>query len=233
MVSLSKRYQTALKAADLTKAYPLTEAIAILKRMPAAKFDETVEVSFRLAVDPKQSDQMIRGVVSLPHGSGKKVRVLAFTDRPEEALKAGADFAGLDDIVKKITDENWTDFDVAVATTGAMKAVRTVARVLGPRGLMPNPKSGTVGDDVAGMIKAIKLGGRVEYKMDKTGNVACIVGKRSFAPDALKGNIEAVLESLAKGKPDSLKGTKLVKSATVSATMSPGVKLDPAHYTAI
>ena len=160
----SKRYRSALKVADLAKDYPLAEAVEILGKFPKAKFDETVELSFRLGVDGASGDQNVRGTTPLPNGSGKKVRVLVFTDNPAAALAAGADTAGLADIMQKI-NEGWLDFDVAIATTEAMKQVRTLARVLGPKGLMPNPKSGTVTDDIAAGIKAVKAG-RVEFKMD-------------------------------------------------------------------
>ena len=225
----SKRYRTAQKSGDLNKAYPLADAIGLLKRMPNAKFDETVELSCHLGVDPRHSDQMVRGVVNLPHGSGKKVKVIAFTENPEVALEAGADAAGLEDLIKKITEENWLDFEVAIATPNAMKLVRNVARVLGPRGLMPNPKSGTVTEDVAGAVKAVKLGGRVEFKMDKTANLGVVVGKKSFDEAALVANIQAVLAGLSAAKPSTLKG-KFVESASVSSTMSPGVKLESAVY---
>ncbi len=225
----SKRYRTAQEIADLHKAYPLPEAVAILARMPKAKFDETVELSIKLDVDPKQSSQMVRGVVNLPKGSGKKIRVLAFTDKPQEALAAGADLAGLTDLIAKIENENFIAFDVCVATTAAMKEVRKVAKILGPRGLMPNPKNGTVTDDLVGTIKNIKLGGRVEFKMDKTANVGVVVGKRSFPPADLVENITTVIEAIQKSRPSELKG-KLVKSMTISGTMTPGIKLDPAIY---
>jgi len=229
MPTSSKRYRTAQKSGDLNKAYPLADAIGLLKRMPNAKFDETVELSCHLGVDPRHSDQMVRGVVNLPHGSGKKVKVIAFTENPEVALAAGADAAGLEDLIKKITEENWLDFEVAIATPNAMKLVRNVARVLGPRGLMPNPKSGTVTEDVAGAVKAVKLGGRVEFKMDKTANLGVVVGKKSFDEAALVANIQAVLAGLSAAKPSTLKG-KFVESASVSSTMSPGVKLESAVY---
>lgn len=232
MPTSSKRYRTAQKVGNLTKGYPLADAVGLLKSMPSAKFDETVELSCRLGVDPKQSDQMVRGVVSLPHGSGKKVKVIAFTENPEVALEAGADAAGLEDLIKKITEENWLDFEVAIATPNAMKLVRNVARVLGPRGLMPNPKSGTVTEDVAGAVKAVKLGGRVEFKMDKTGNVGVIVGKKSFEAANLVANIQAVLAGLATAKPSGLKA-KYIESAALSATMSPSVKLEAPVYATI
>lgn len=223
----SKRYRECAKVADLAKSYSLKEAVEILAKMPAAKFNETVEVSVHLGVDPKQSDQMVRGTVNLPHGSGKKVRVLVFTEKPEEALAAGADYAGLGDLIKKIQD-GWMDFDIALSTTGAMKDVRSIARVLGPRGLMPTPKSGTVVDNVAAGIKEVKAG-RVEFKMDKTANLAVIVGKRSFTPEQLLDNAKKAVEAVVKSKPESFGGI-FIESMTLSSTMSPGVAIDSKEY---
>ena len=223
----SKRYNSAIKAADLTKDYPLTEAVEILSKFPKAKFDETVELSFRLGVDPSQGDQMVRGTTPLPNGSGKKIRVLVFTDDAAKALAAGADFAGLSDIMAKI-NEGWLDFDVAIATTEAMKQVRTLARILGPKGLMPNPKSGTVTDDIAAGIKAVKAG-RVEFKMDKTANIGVGIGKRSFTSAQIAENAAAVLEAIGKAKPASFKG-HYIKTVVISSSMSPGVKLASTEY---
>lgn len=222
MKKKSKRHNKAQEVADLKLEYPLVEAVELLSKMPKTKFDETVVISVHLGVDPKQSDQMVRGTVALPNGSGKKVKVLAFTTNVQEALDAGADEAGLDDILKKI-NEGWLDFDVAVATTEAMREVRSVARVLGPRGLMPNPKTGTVSDDLPSAIKAVKAG-RVEFKMDKTANLAIVVGKRSFASDKLVENCEAAIDALLKLRPEEFKG-RFVTSMTLAATMTPGVKL--------
>jgi len=227
MVKLTKRFKKAHEAGDLAKPFALADAVSLLHRFPAAKFDETVELQARLDLDPKQSDQTVRGTVALPNGSGRKVRVLVFTENPAEATAAGADFAGLEDMMKKITD-GWMDFDVAIATPNAMKSVRSIARVLGPKGLMPNPKSGTVVDDVKAGIKAVKAG-RVEFKMDKTANVAIVVGKRSFTTEALAQNAAAALEALGKAKPESCKG-KYIKSLTLSSTMSPGVRIDAKEY---
>ncbi|HEY4300071.1 MAG TPA: 50S ribosomal protein L1 [Candidatus Didemnitutus sp.] len=218
----SKRYRSAIQGADLTKEYPLAEAVDILAKFPNAKFDETVELSFRLGVDPAQGDQMVRGTTPLPHGSGKKVRIIVFTDDPAKALAAGADQAGTTDLMTKIT-EGWLDFDVAIATTEAMKQVRTLARILGPKGLMPNPKSGTVTDDIAAGIKAVKAG-RVEFKMDKTANIGVGIGKRSFTAAQIAENATAVIEAVAKAKPASFKG-HYIKTAVISSSMSPGVKL--------
>lgn len=225
----SKRYRAAVKASDLEATYTVAQAAEILGKMAAPKFDETVEVSANLGVDPKQSDQMVRGTVALPNGSGKNIKVLVFTENAQVALAAGADHAGLNDIIDKING-GWIDFDIAVSTTSAMASVRKVARVLGPRGLMPNPKSGTVSDDVAKTIREVKAG-RIEFKMDKTANVAIVVGKRSFTAAQLTENIEAALASLVKAQPESFKG-KFIKSLTLSATMSPGVKIDIKPYTA-
>jgi len=227
MVKITKRFKLANEVANLAKPMGLTEAVNTLSRFPKAKFDETVELQACLGLDPKQSDQMVRGTVALPNGSGQKVRVLVFTEDAKEALDAGADHAGLEDLMKKIQD-GWMDFDVAIATTNAMKTVRSIARVLGPKGLMPNPKSGTVVDDVKAGIKAVKAG-RVEFKMDKTANVAVIVGKRSFTPEALAQNAVVAVEALGKAKPDGCKG-KYIKSLTISSTMSPGVRIDAAEY---
>ena len=227
MVHKSKRYRSALKVADLTKEYPLKEAVEILARFPKAKFDETIELSFHLGVDPAQGDQMVRGTTPLPNGTGKKVRVLVFTDNPKAALDAGADFAGLQDLMQKIQG-GWVEFDVAIATTEAMKTVRTIARVLGPKGLMPNPKSGTVTDDIAAGIKAVKAG-RVEFKMDKAANIGVGVGKRSFTPDQILENAATVLEAVGKAKPASFKG-RYILTAVLSSTMSPAVRIAGNEY---
>jgi len=227
MKKTSKRYRKSLEVADLSKSYTLAEAAAILAKLPPAKFDETVELSFRLAVDPAQGDQMIRGTVPLPNGSGKKVRVLVFTDNAEAAIAAGADHAGLEDMMKKVT-EGWLDFDVAIATTEAMKTVRTIARVLGPKGLMPNPKSGTVTDDIPGAIKAVKAG-RVEFKLDKTANIGVGIGKRSFTPEQIVENATAVIEVIGKARPAPVKGI-YIKSVALSSSMSPGIAIAPAEF---
>ncbi len=224
----SKRYNAALKVAELNKDYPLKEAVEILSKFPKAKFDETVELSFRLGVDATSGEQNVRGTTPLPNGSGKKVRVLVFTDDPQKALAAGADHAGLQDLMTKISG-GWLDFDVAIATTEAMKQVRTLARVLGPKGLMPNPKAGTVTDDIVGGIKAVKAG-RVEFKMDKTANIGVGVGKRSFTPAQILENATAVLEAVGKAKPNSFKGGQFIKSVTISSSMSPSVKIASTEF---
>ncbi len=229
MEKQSKRYAAPVEVADLAKDYPLTEAVDILAKFPKAKFDETVELSVRLGVDPTAGDQMIRGTTPLPNGSGKKVRVLVFTDNVKAAIDAGADHAGLQDIMAKI-NEGWLDFDVAIATTEAMKTVRTIARVLGPKGLMPNPKSGTVTDDIAAGIKAVKAG-RVEFKMDKTCNIGVGIGKRSFTAAQILENAQAVLEAVGKAKPASFKG-HYIKNVAISSSQSPAVRIASAEYSA-
>lgn len=223
----SKRYRSAVEMTDSTKTHSVSEASALLNKLPKAKFDETVELYAHLSVDPRKSDQMVRGTLQLPHGSGKTVRVIVFTENPDEALKAGADEAGLDDLIEKVLG-GWTDFDVAISTTSAMKSVRKVARVLGPRGLMPNPKSGTVTDEIAEGIQLVKAG-RVEFKMDKTANVAVVVGKRSFSDEQLSENTEAAIQALVAARPSNHKG-KYVKSLAISATMSPSVSIEAATY---
>ena len=223
----SKRYRKSVEMADLTKTYSVEEASALLNTLPNAKFDETVEIYARLEVDPRKSDQMVRGTVKLPQGSGKTVRVIVFTENPEDALAAGAEEAGLDDLIEKVTG-GWTDFDVAISTTSAMKSVRKVARVLGPRGLMPNPKSGTVTDDIPAGIDEVKAG-RVEFKMDKTANVAVIVGKRSFTPEQIAENVEAAVKALIDARPEAVKA-KYLKSLTLSSTMSPGILVGVTKY---
>ncbi len=224
----SKRYASALKAADLTKDYPLQEAVEILAKFSKAKFDETVELSFRLGVDATSGEQNVRGTTPLPNGSGKKVRVIVFTDSPEAAIAAGADHAGLQDLMTKI-NEGWLDFDVAIATTEAMKQVRTLARVLGPKGLMPNPKSGTVTDDIPAGIKAVKAG-RVEFKMDKSANIGVGVGKRSFTSAQILENVQSVIEAVGKSKPATYKGSQFIKTIALSSSMSPGIRIASAEF---
>jgi len=201
----------------------LEDAVRSLESFGKVKFDETVEVSVALGVDPKQSSNAVRGTVNLPHGSGKEVKVLVFTEKPDEAISQGADFAGLDDMISKVKD-GWTDFDVALSTTSAMKEVRSVARVLGPRGLMPTPKAGTVTDNLEEAIKEVKAG-RVEFKMDKTGALAVVVGKRSFTAEQLIDNTHAAISAVSAARPDGFKG-RFIKSAHISSSMSPSVRLD-------
>lgn len=225
----SKRYEEAAKLVEEGRSYQLTDAVAVLKKFPAPKFDQTVTVSIRMGIDPKQTDQMVRGTCPLPHGSGKEVRVLVFAqgEAAKAAEAAGAEIVGFEDVIKQI-QEGFQDFDVAVATPDAMSEVRKLGRFLGPRGLMPNPKTGTVTDDTAGAVKAVKAG-RVDFKLDKNANIAVAVGKVSFEEQQLVENAEAVIESVVRAKPASAKGN-YIESLTVAATMSPGVPLDASPY---
>ena len=228
----SKRYKKALELVDTNKLYVLKSAVEVLAKFPKAKFNETIDLAFRLGVDPKQSDQMVRGTVPLPHGSGKTVRVVVFAKSgaaADAARAAGAEFVGFDDLIKKC-QEGWADFDVAVATPEAMGEVRKLGKVLGPRGLMPNPKTGTVTDDTAKAVKEVKAG-RVEFKVDKTGNIHVPVGKAAFTTDQIAENARAVIEAVVKAKPASVKGT-FIRSCTLSASMSPPVRLDPKEFLA-
>ena len=222
MAKFGKKYRGILKALP-KQAVTVEEAVKFIKAHPAAKFDETLDVSLRMGVDLVKSDSPVRGTVKLPAGSGKKVKVLVFAggEHADEAKAAGADFVGLDDLVEKITKEGWCDFDVAIATVEAMKSVRKCARVLGPRGLMPNPKTGTVTDDPATAVKEAK-GGKVDFRMDKTGNMAVIAGKRSFDADKLVQNIKAIVAAVQAAKPATVKGV-FIKSMSVSSTMGIGV----------
>jgi large subunit ribosomal protein L1 len=225
----SKRYREAAGKIDAGKKYPLNGAIQVLKTLPPVKFDQTVTLSFKLGVDPKQSDQMVRGTCPLPNGSGKNVRVLVFASgqAAEAAKEAGAELVGFEDLIKKVTG-GFSDFDVAIATPAAMAEVRKLGRVLGPRGLMPNPKTGTVTDDTANAVKEVKAG-RVEFKLDKNGNVAVPVGKFSFAEQALVENGTAVIDAVIKSRPATAKGA-FVEAITLSASMSPGLAVDPSPY---
>jgi large subunit ribosomal protein L1 len=207
------------------RQYGLKEAVALVKQAAYAKFDESVDLAIRLGIDPKRSDQMVRGTTVLPHGTGKKVRVLVFAkgEKEQEAREAGADYVGADDLMEKIKG-GWMEFDQAIATPDLMGAVGKLGKVLGPRGLMPNPKTGTVTFEVAKAIAEIRKG-RVEYKVDKAGNVHVPIGKVSFDPERLYDNAHSILESVIRAKPASCKG-RYLKSATVSSTMGPGVRLD-------
>ena len=217
-----KKYFNALKKAP-KKAVAIEEAVKFVKENAGAKFDETVDVYFHLGSELTKGDTAVRGVVKLPNGSGKNVKVAVFAggDAAEAARQAGADFVGLQDLIEKVTKEGWCDFDVAIATVEAMKEVRKCARVLGPRGLMPNPKTGTVTDDTATAVKEAK-GGKVDVRMDKTGNMAVIAGKRSFDADKLVGNIKAIISAVQAAKPASVKGA-FIKSMTIASTMGVGV----------
>jgi large subunit ribosomal protein L1 len=222
----SKRYRKATQLVDGTKTYPLQTAVELLGKFPRAKFVESIDLAFHLGVDPKQSDQMVRGTVPLPHGTGKVVRVLVFAKSgpaAEAATAAGAEFVGFEDLIKKCS-EGWADFDVAIATPEAMSEVRKLGKVLGPRGLMPNPKTGTVTEDTAKAVREVKAG-RVEFKVDKGSNIHVPVGKVSFTAQQILENARSVIEVLVKARPASVKG-QFIKSCTLSATMSPPISLD-------
>jgi large subunit ribosomal protein L1 len=222
----SKRYRKALELVDGKKAYALKSAVEMLTKFPKAKFNETIDLAFRLGVDPKQSDQMVRGTVPLPHGSGKTVKVLVFAKAgpsADAAKAAGAEYIGFDDLIKKC-QEGWADFDVAIATPDAMSEVRKLGKVLGPRGLMPNPKTGTVTEDTAKAVREVKAG-RVEFKIDKAGNVHVPIGKASFTANQIEENARAVIEAVDKAKPHSSKGHYIL-TCTISTTMSPPVQVD-------
>jgi len=223
-----KRLRAAQDMVDAAKRYTIGEALELIEKMPSAKFDESVDLAVRLGVNPKHADQMVRGSVTLPHGTGKTVRLLVFAkgEKEKEALEAGADFGGLDDLIKQV-QEGWMEFDSVVATPDVMNVVSKLGRVLGPRGLMPNPKTGTVTFDLKEAIRQIKAG-KIDYKVDKLANVHCLVGKKSFGKDKLKENLMAVLESIIKAKPPTAKGA-YIKNIGISTTMSPGIKLDPAE----
>jgi len=225
----SKRYRAAIAQIDDKRKYPLAEAVKTLKSLPATKFDQTVTVSIKLGVDPRQSDQMVRGTCPLPHGSGKNVRVLVFATgaSADAAREAGAEFVGYEDLIKKVTG-GFSDFDVAVATPSAMAEVKKLGKVLGPRGLMPNPKTGTVTDDTARAVREVKAG-RVEFKLDKNANVAVPLGKISFGEEALTDNSSTVIQAVVRARPASAKGV-FVEAITLSATMSPGVSVDAAPF---
>lgn len=225
-----KKYSDSKKLIEPNKLYDPAEAVALVKQTGKAKFDETVELSIRLGVDPRHADQQVRGAVVLPHGTGKKIRVLVFAkaDKADEARAAGADYVGDADLVEKIKNENWFDFDVAVATPDMMGVVGRIGRILGPKGLMPNPKSGTVTMDITRAIGDIK-GGKVEYRVDKTAIAHCPIGKVSFEEEKLVENLRALMEAVIKAKPSSAKGIYL-RSLYLSTTMGPSIKLNGTKF---
>jgi large subunit ribosomal protein L1 len=227
MANLGKTYTAALAKIDREKNYPLAEAVSLAKGTARAKFDETVELAVRVGVDPRKADQNIRGTVILPHGTGKSVRIAVFAkgEKAKEAEAAGADVVGGDELVKRISEEGWLEFDKAVATPDMMGQVGRLGKILGPRGLMPNPKVGTVTTDIGKAVQELK-GGKVEFRVDKAGNIHVPVGKVSFAEQNLLENASAVIDSLVKAKPSTAKGTYLLRVA-VSTTMGPGVRVDP------
>ncbi|MCM3741059.1 50S ribosomal protein L1 [Oceanobacillus luteolus] len=229
MAKRGKKYQDAQKLIDRSKAYEAEEAVSLVKETAKANFDETVEVAFRLGVDPKKADQQIRGAMVLPHGTGKTQRVLVFAkgEKAKEAEAAGADYVGEAEYIEKI-NQGWFDFDVIVATPDMMAEVGKLGRVLGPRGLMPNPKTGTVTFEVEKAVNDIKAG-QVEYRVDKQSNVHVPVGKVSFETEKLVENLEAIIEQIIKVKPQASKGTYL-KNVSIASTMGPGIKLDVSNY---
>ena len=225
-----KKYNDSKKLIDSLKLYEPDEAVTLVKQTGKAKFDETVEISVRLGVDPRHADQQVRGAVVLPHGTGKKVKVLVFAkgDKATEAEAAGADYVGAEEYITKIQKENWVDFDVVVATPDMMGLVGRLGRVLGPKGLMPNPKSGTVTMDVTRAVNEIKAG-KVEYRVDKTSIVHCPLGKTSFTEQQLGENLRALMDAIVKAKPASAKGT-YIRSCVVSSTMGPGIKVNSVRF---
>ena len=225
MANKSKKYTQAVAKIDRTKLYDSKEALDLVAEIASAKFDETVEAHIKLGVDGRHADQQVRGAIVLPHGTGKTKRVLVFAKGEKATEAAGADFVGAEDLVQKIQKENWFEFDVVVATPDMMGVVGRLGRVLGPKGLMPNPKSGTVTFDVTKAIEEIKAG-KVEYRVDKTAIVHCPIGKKSFGVEKLQENFHALMDALVKAKPAAAKG-QYVKSVSVSSTMGPGAKINP------
>ena len=221
-----KKYIDSIKNIESTKLYDVDEAINLVIDTAKAKFDETVELHVRLGVDPKQADQQVRGVLVLPNGTGKNVKVLVLAkgDKADQAKEAGADFVGAEEMVQKIQSENWFDYDVIITTPDMMGLVGRIGKILGPKGLMPNPKSGTVTMDVAKAIKDTKAG-KVEYRLDKNAIIHCAIGKKSFGAEKLKENYEALMEAIVKAKPAAAKG-QYVKSVSLASTMGPGVKIN-------
>ena len=222
-----KKYNESVKAFDLSKQYDANEAVSVLLETAKAKFDETIEMHVRLGVDPRQADQQVRGVLVLPHGTGKTKRVLVIAKgaKADAAVAAGAEYVGAEELIAKIQNENWFDFDVMITTPDMMGMVGRIGRVLGPKGLMPNPKSGTVTMDVEKAIAEVKAG-KVEYRLDKTAIIHCPIGKKSFGKEKLQENYTALMDAIVKAKPAAAKGT-YIKSVTIASTMGPGVKVVP------
>lgn len=218
-----KKYQAAAKLVDSTKLYTIAEAAELVKQTSTVKFDATIGVSFRLNVDPKQADQQIRGTLILPHGNGKTKKVLAITNKVEEAKAAGADYVGGKEMLEKIQKENWFDFDVIIATPDMMGVIGRLGKILGPKGLMPNPKAGTVTTDVARAVNDAKAG-KIEYRLDKTNIIHCIIGKASFGAEKLSENFEALLGAIIKAKPAASKG-QYIRSCVIASTMGPGIRV--------
>lgn len=229
MQKRSKRYKKAAEMVPAGKTFSLEEAAELLRKLPGTKFNQSVTLSFRMGVDPRKGDQMVRGTCPLPHGSGKTVRVAVFAQgaAADAAKAAGADIVGNEDLIAKVK-EGFLDFDVAIATPAAMNEVRKLGKQLGPRGLMPNPRTGTVTDDTAGAVKAVKAG-RADFKLDKNGNIAAAIGKASFEPAQLAENATSLIDAVVRAKPASARG-RYVESLTLAATMSPAVRIDVARY---
>jgi len=225
MTTCSKRYKKAVELLDQDKQYDVTEAVSLLKQFPKSKFDETVELVFRLGVDPRHSDQVVRSTVVLPHGVGKTIKVLVFAqgENAQSAKDAGADYVGYEDLIDKVKG-GWLDFDAAVTTPDSMRDVGKLGKILGPRGLMPTPKAGTVTKDVAAAVNELKAG-KIEFKVDKAANVHVPVGKVSFSEEKILGNVKAVYDAIIKAKPASAKGV-YIKNCTLTSTMNPGIRLD-------
>lgn len=228
-----KKYNEAAKLIDKTQQYEVADACSLVKKTAVAKFDETIEAHFRMGLDGRHADQQIRGAVVLPHGTGKKVRVLVFAKGPkvQEAEAAGADYVGGDELIPKIQNDGWFEFDVVVATPDMMGVVGRLGRVLGPKGLMPNPKAGTVTMDVTNAVKDIKAG-KIEYRLDKTNIIHCPIGKKSFTEEQLTDNLNTLIGALIKAKPAAAKG-QYIKSATIASSMGPGIKLNAAKINAM
>ena len=228
----NKRYQTAAESVDRDKLYTLDEAVGLLKEGPSPKFDESVDLAINLGVDPRHADQMVRGAMVLPHGIGKDTRVLVFAkgEKEKEAQEAGADYVGAEELAKKITDEGWLEFERVIATPDMMSVVGRLGKVLGPRGLMPNPKLGTVTMDVGNAVRENKAG-KVEYRVDKAGIVHAVVGKKSFDADKIVANAAALIDAVVKAKPAAAKGVYM-KKISISTTMGPGIHIDPARLPA-
>lgn len=223
---LAKKYAESIKSYDRSKQYDLNDAVKTVIDTAKAKFDETIEIHVRLGVDPRQADQQVRGVLVLPNGTGKtkKVLVVAKGDKADAATAAGADFVGAEEMIQRIQKDNWFDFDVMITTPDMMGVVGRIGRILGPKGLMPNPKSGTVTMDVAKAVQEVKAG-KVEYRLDKTAIIHCPVGKKSFGPEKLAENVTALMDAIVKAKPATAKG-QYIKSVTLASTMGPGVKVN-------
>ncbi len=219
----SKKYAASLQLIDKNRKYSVSEACELVKQTATANFDESIDVSFRLNIDPRQADQQLRGTITLPHGNGKTKKILAITDKVEEAKAAGADYVGQQDLLDKISHENWFDFDVIVATPNMMGLLGRMGKILGPKGLMPNPKTGTVSNDIAAAIKEIK-NGKISYRNDKSGNIAINFGKASFPAEDLADNLNTIIDTINKVRPAAVKGI-YIKNVTIASTYGPGIKI--------